>query len=260
MRTLIPTVLLLAKALNGFSQSTANYCTRVTATVQANPASITLHWVFDTVGGGNYTVARKAKNQTLFNGVMATLPVTATSFTDTTVVADSAYEYRVRKSGTITADGYIYCGIRQMSTEYRGKLLLVVDSTLNDSLSFEITRLMRDISGDGWAVIRIDVNTAWPDYTVKDLIHAEYLADSVNVKAVLLLGHVAVPYSGDINPDGHGDHQGAWPADVYYGCMYTNFTDFSINDSSAARPENRNVADDYKWDQSQLPEIGRASC
>ena len=52
---------------------------------------------------------------------------------------------------------------------------------------------------------------------MKDLIKAQYNADPANTKAVFLFGHVPVPYSGDIVPDGHyADHQGAWPCDGYY--------------------------------------------
>ena len=51
----------------------------------------------------------------------------------------------------------------------------------------------------------------------KNLILNDYAIDTTNIKAVFLFGHIPVPYSGNINPDGHPDHLGAWPADVYYG-------------------------------------------
>ncbi|MDB5283730.1 MAG: hypothetical protein JWO06_2805, partial [Bacteroidota bacterium] len=162
----------------------------------------------------------------------------------------SAFEYRVSKNGTISAQGYIYAGIKAPVIEYRGKLVMIVDSLLNDSLSVEIERLMKDISGDGWAVQRLDVSTADNDMALKNLIRNIYLADSVNVKAVLLIGHIAVPYSGDINPDGHPNHLGAWPADIFYANMHLSFTDATVNDTLAYRPENQNRPGDGKWDQS----------
>ena len=33
------------------------------------------------------------------------------------------------------------------------------------------------------------------------------------MSTIFLFGDIAVPYSGDINPDAHPDHKGAWPAD-----------------------------------------------
>jgi hypothetical protein len=34
-----------------------------------------------------------------------------------------------------------------------------------------------------------------------------------DMSTIFLFGDLAVPYSGDVNPDAHGDHRGAWPAD-----------------------------------------------
>ena len=72
--------------------------------------------------------------------------------------------------------------------------------------------------------------------TVKAIVKQDYLADSTHVRSLFILGHVPVPYSGDIAPDGHtpgnGNHQGAWPADIYYGNFYTNWTDKKVRDST----------------------------
>jgi hypothetical protein len=43
----------------------------------------------------------------------------------------------------------------------------------------------------------------------------------------VLIGNVPVPYSGDLNPDGHSDHDGAWPTDTYYAEMNGTWTDAS---------------------------------
>src|SRR6185503_3639869 len=101
-----------------------------------------------------------------------------------------------------------------------------------------------------------------------NLIKADYSADPANVKSVFLFGHVPVPYSGQLNPDGHADHVGAWPADVYYGDIDGNWTDNSVNftqsintdAADAARLTNR--PGDGKFDQTQIPspvelEVGR---
>src|SRR5439155_7667991 len=89
---------------------------------------------------------------------------------------------------------------------------------------------------------------------VKNIIKADYQADPANVKSVFLFGHVPIPYSGNIVPDGHvPDHQGAWPADVYYGDMDGSWTDNSVYTTSAYEARNYNVPGDGKFDQSTIP-------
>jgi hypothetical protein len=79
--------------------------------------------------------------------------------------------------------------------------------------------------------------------------------DPINTKALFLLGHVPVPYSGNLNPDGHPDHQGAWPADVYYGDVNGIWTDASVSSptNAGAAARTQNVPGDGKFDQSVLP-------
>ena len=87
--------------------------------------------------------------------------------------------------------------------ENRGKLVLVVDDTVASPLSAELSTLTKDLIGDGWTVLRRDVSRSATPPSVKAVIKAEYNADPTNVKAVFLFGHVPVPYSGNIVPDGH---------------------------------------------------------
>ena len=96
--------------------------------------------------------------------------------------------------------------------------------------------MQQDLVGDGWTVLRLDVSRTDTAPHVKALIKSEYNADPANIKAVFLFGHVPVPYSGDIVPDGHiPNHQGAWPADGYYGDMNGTWTDNSVNDTDCGR-------------------------
>ena len=89
--------------------------------------------------------------------------------------------------------------------------------------------------------------------SIKDQIVANYNADPNGVKAVLLLGTVPIPYSGDFAWDGHADHYGAWPSDAYYADVNGVWTDNSINDTSPGRAANVNVPGDGKFDQSYYP-------
>jgi hypothetical protein len=238
------------------AQSVPDYAVRVNAVVQTNPARITLSWPGD-VRATNYAVFRKTRDATTW-GVAKSLATNATTYVDSSVSSGSAYEYRVRKycwTGTTnyTGEGYIYAGIAVPMVEYRGKLILLVDNTVAPSLAMELARLELDLVGDGWTVLRHDVARHDPVPNIKALIKADYTADPANVKAVFLFGHVPVPYSGDIYPDGHTNHWGAWPADVYYGEMNSTWTDTTVNNVSAADARNRNVPGDGKFDQSLIP-------
>ena len=83
------------------AQSAQEYCVQLTATVQENPPVITLHWPFDTTGVVSYIVSRKPKTGTSWVNRLATLPGTATSYSDSTVTIDTALEYTVYKLSLI---------------------------------------------------------------------------------------------------------------------------------------------------------------
>jgi hypothetical protein len=237
-----------------------DYSVQVSSAVQASPTRITLSWPQDTNGTpSSYTVYRKAPSDSSW-GSGTTLSGSTTSYTDTNVTAGTAYEYRIVKAaGSYTGYGYVETGINVPLVENRGKVILLVDNTVASSLSSELARLQQDLNGDGWTVLRHDVGRKDSVTSVKALIQADYNADRGNVKSVFLFGHVPVPYSGQLNPDGHPDHIGAWPADAYYGDMDNDWTDNSVNyvqslntdPTDAARITN--VPGDGKFDQSDLP-------
>jgi hypothetical protein len=273
MRSKISTASALAFALgvgaglisptNG--QSVSDCTVQVSASVQADPPQITLLWpALDSAI--SYSVSRKSRDETNWGSAVG-LPPSAASYVDTNVVIGNTYEYHVFRTATnCIGHSYIYTGIQAPLIDSRGKVILVVDRTFASSLAAELAVLQQDLVGDGWTVLRHDVprmvvdpadlaSSAWTTRSnelaaVKSLIRADYLADRANVKAVFLIGHVPVPYSGALAPDGHPDHLGAWPADVYYGDMDGNWTDSSVNITTANDPRNRNVPGDGKFDQS----------
>jgi len=236
-------------------EMTWEFSVQASANVQTAPASITLSWPQDQYMLPNsYTVYRKDPNAASWGSGVA-LPGTATSYVDNHVVVGTAYEYQIVKvTSQYTGYGYLYAGINVPMVDNRGKLLLVVDSTYARDLTNELAQLRQDLVGDGWMVIRLDVSRNDSVASVKDKIKAQYSADPANVKSVFLFGHVPVPYSGDIVPDGHvPNHQGAWPCDGYYGDMDGTWTDSSVNDTGADDARNHNVPGDGKFDQSTFP-------
>ena len=246
----------------------ANVAVRANAVVQKSPARITLTWSADDKAT-EYKIFRKlkAENTSKF-AILSTITTgaaTAASYTDNAVQAGVAYEYKIRKTTanpSATGEGYVLAGIEVPATEYRGKLVLLVRNTHAAALSTELNRLQQDLIGDGWQVIRHDIADNQTPPQVRALIQADYQAAPTQVKALLLLGKVPVPYSGLMFPDGHTDHKGAWPADGYYGDMNDGWTDTQVNTTEASRAANHNVPGDGKFDQSQLPsnlelEVGR---
>lgn len=239
-----------------------DFAVQLTARVQASPAQITLEWPGSAQSTG-CTVSRKTLDGERWIPIAA-LPGSASQFTDTSVVIGAAYEYEVVQNfpDGVAAYGYLYSGIEAGFPGERGRVVLVVDNTYAADLAEGLARLQSDLVGDGWTVLRHDVpRTASPEQ-VKDLIRADYNADPDRTRALFLFGHVPVPYSGNLNPDMHPAHLGAWPTDGYYGDMEGRWTDESVVSTSAEDPRNHNLPGDGKFDQSEFPgrvalQIGR---
>ena len=282
----------------------------LTAQVQVSPPQITLSF-----GGypgtmpAGYTsfttsIYRKPKGAAGLGTLLAS-GLTGSSYVDAdpnAIQVGAAYEYQVIQTFTgpnvPTGPGLgnrIFAGIQVPLVDQRGKIILLVDNTVSTALASKLSRLQADLTGDGWTVLRHDVNrgpeprahdisgdsnpygtfnSLWAAANaqgvkeIKAVIQADYATDPGNVKAVFLFGHIAVPYTGDVVPDGHIQrHQGAWPSDAFYGNVtspygVTGWTDVTVNDAGAERAENYNVPGDGKFDQSSSPapttlEVGR---
>lgn len=227
------------------------YAVMVSAQVQESPAQIRLGWGSDP-NATSYSISRRNGGSWSSVGNAAG---NATGWTDGNVSAGVAYEYRVIKSTSTgySGTGYLYAGINAPLIENRGKVILLVDNTHAAALAGELKRMEWDLAGDGWTVLRRDVSRNDSVPNIKNIIRGLYNSDPGNVKAVFLFGRIPVPYSGNFNPDGHPDHQGAWPADVYYGDMDGNWTDSHTYSGGAQRPSNKNAPGDGKFDQSEMP-------
>src|SRR5687767_9831272 len=224
-------VLFISSSLS--SQSCRDVSVELSAEVQTIPPRITLDWIENQSATG-YFVYRKLKSANTWGAVIGNLPGTATEFVDSTVTIGVSYEYRVlRQADAFSGYGYINSGINVPEVNSRGVIILIMDSTFVDGLSFEINRLVDDLTGDGWIVERASVSRTAPVTEVKAHILDIYSLDPLNTKAIFLLGHVPIPYSGEVNVDGHGDHTGAYPADVYYGDVNGVWTDVAVNNITA---------------------------
>ncbi|MFA6047188.1 MAG: Calx-beta domain-containing protein, partial [Phycisphaerales bacterium] len=206
---------------------------------------------------------RRLKGATSWGMALANLSTTQTTFADATAVPGVEYEYWMQRTfsglSPSPAMGYISAGVKVPEVHARGTLLLLVDDSMVVPLAPEIAQLKDDLTADGWTVQQITAPRAGTPATTKALVKPYYDADPTNVKMLYILGHVPVPYSGNLNPDGHADHQGAWPADGYYGDMNGSWTDASVNtDHNSTKPSdsrNRNIPADGKFDQTTFPSL-----
>ncbi len=250
--------------LDGYEYSVT---VQLSSAVQKSPAKITISWLKYAVTPSAINIYRRTPSLTSSSWGVPVKTITSptindTSYEDTDVVPGIAYEYKVLRG---SAMGYICAGIDLTMVENRGTVILLVDNTMSAPLATELARMKQDLIGDGWNVIRHDVDrkkitdAGWKEAVVatKALIKADYDADPANVKAVCIIGHVPVPYSGQIAPDGHyPDHVGAWPADIYYADMDGTWTDTSVNYVQAGDTAQHNIPGDGKFDQSSTPGDG----
>ncbi|MBM4063422.1 MAG: fibronectin type III domain-containing protein, partial [Planctomycetes bacterium] len=235
------------------AQTPQQAAVQVTAVASTSPPSLAFTWPAE-AGATAYTVYRRNAGAALW-GPVQTIPGggAATSWADPTVLPGQRYEYYFVRAGSVAGKGFLTAGVEAAAIEDRGKLVLLVDGAQVVPLGARLDRLVEDLTGDGWTVLRHDVPPGTAVPAVKALIQADVAAFPGQVKNVFVLGRIAVPYSGWIAPDGHSDHSGAWAADVFYGEVNGTWTDTTVNTTSATRPENRNVPGDGKYDQSTVP-------
>src|SRR5687767_9977728 len=122
-------LLFVTGAVNLTAQTSKEYAVLIQAVVSESPANIKLKWINDTAGTG-YKVYRKTKEAIDWGAPVATLPNTATEYTDQNVAIGTGYEYYVHRTygvATKFAHGYIYAGIKLPIKPLKGKLLLLVD-------------------------------------------------------------------------------------------------------------------------------------
>jgi len=257
---------------------------------------IQLSWAVDS-NATKISILRKLKSEPNFLGKDSViLPAKATSYIDSSVEENTVYEYAVCRNAKDVnfnriAIGYVATGVNVMPIPTRGKVLILVDQTFASQLATKLDRYENLLTLDGWYPVRKlapraeNFDSAKVMQT-KALINDEYNSTKGGtLEAIVLVGRVPVPYSGAFKsgsnfspPDGHPDHGGAWPADVYYGDIIDDFgglstplwTDEVVNmtrfnaDSNAvkARIRNENKPGDGKFDNTALPsnvdvQIGR---
>ncbi|HRY46582.1 MAG TPA: VCBS repeat-containing protein [Candidatus Paceibacterota bacterium] len=242
---------------------------QIMASASASPPQLTLAWRW---GGPRVNISRRLVGQSAWT-TLAT-GVQTKSYLDTNLIVGQRYEYTVNDGRGIQQgwnDGYLAAGINLPPIDNRGRLLLVLESSLTNSSAFnlEISRFKTNLVLDGWSVsttfaARHD-DTNWAANTnairtLKAVITNFYHRAAAETHVVFLVGHVAIPYSGSGAEDGHRgpdpaiDHRGAWPVDLYYADLdEALWTDSTVNFTNIAYPSLSNFPHDGKFDNNPPP-------
>src|SRR5215470_9496726 len=124
------------------AQVSADLAVEVSATVQKTPSpKITLTWPAN-ASAVSYSIYRKQFTDTSWGNPIANPAGSATSHADTNVSVGATYEYQIVRSGGVGGYGYVASGIEVPLVEYRGKVILLVDSTFSAPLATELAQLL----------------------------------------------------------------------------------------------------------------------
>jgi hypothetical protein len=229
-----------------------DYSVLTSATVNTSPPQIVLSWVND-ANALSYSIDKKLPSDASWTN-LTTVSGTQNTYSDNAVIEGVIYEYRIVKTTPlITGYGYVYSGINMAAVDARGTMLLAIDNTFSSALQTEINQLTNDLIGDGWKVIQKNFAPTTKDTAVKNWVVNEYNKAGANVKSLLIIGHFAIPYSGNFAPDGHSERIGAQPADVYYADIDGIWTDNTVTTTTTGAIYTPNIPNDGKWDQSTIP-------
>ncbi|MFN0275392.1 MAG: T9SS type A sorting domain-containing protein [Chitinophagales bacterium] len=248
--TLIETIHIKAQTTWGDSLTVS-----ASATIQVLPAEIQLFWEAD-ADAASFKVYRKDLSETSWD-LLEEIDGSSSGYVDATVLENNLYDYKITmtSSSSPTKYGYVTSGIQVNHGFNKGICIIVTeDSYISEPDFLEAYEIFKqDIAADGWLVKELFVNADDSVSGVKEQITTIYNENPESTHSLLLVGHVPVPYSGNLNPDGHPDHQGAWPTDMFYADIEGTWTDVSVNSTVSGNSKNHNVPGDGKYDQSYLP-------
>ncbi len=186
---------------------------------------------------------------------LADLKGTDTAFIDSSYIMGTRKEYRVSRTSTsytgFDGNGYIVAGFEVPATAQLGRALVVIEDQYRQTAQKLVADYLKQLENEGYTLDTHYVNKNDSVTAVKDWIFKKWSADKNTFTTILLLGRVPVPYSGNYRPDGHPDHTGAWPADIYYGSFDIAWTDNTVNNTQAQFSRNHNVPGDGKFDLSR---------
>lgn len=267
MKYIIALFILIKSTSLCYAQAPSDFTFPVRVVINAASSEVVFKWQANDAAI-KYTIKRRLVDTvTTINtfGIVDSITTnanTAVQFADR-ITGLKFWEYQIEGTYTVAPtirNVYLCVGFNVPQPIHRGTIILLCDSSIVDSLTNELNTLSNDLYGDGWKVKKILVNrNANPLSVAAVKVKINTICATTNdVNQILIIGHVPVPYAGLIYPDGHAEHYGAWPADGYYGDIDGIWTDTLINNTFATRPENRNIINDGKFDQSLFKQVNVA--
>lgn len=237
----------------------------MTLSITQSLPTVVLRW--SAVSNAYYLIERRIPPATAWQRLAS---VTPPVHTDATIAPGVEYEYRLQpdavvpeefQASTDPAPLTMTAGLRLPPVEAPGHVALIVDRTLTNNAAYAsaVGVLTRDLSAEGWVVARFDgprhddqiwANNPGRIAQVRNWIGAYQNAFPNQLKAVFLFGHLPIPFSGMLSPDGHSFRP--LPADSYYGDMDGVWTD-SMNWPLQLGVAAPNVPGDGIFDQELVP-------
>ncbi len=248
-----------------------NLCTNASSmsvVVSNSPPSVTLKWT--AISNCYYRIERRLPPGLTWQTIASVVPP---SYTDATIIPGYTYEYRLQADIAVPQEFYkstdpapltMISGLRLPPAEAPGHVVLVVDRTLTNNATYAsaVSNVTRDLSAEGWIVARFNgprhddanwANNPASIAEVKNWIAAYRNSNPDQTKAVLLFGHLPIPRSGLLSPDGHPFRP--LPTDSYYGDFDGAWTDV-INVPAGPGIVGANLAGDGIFDQEFVPPNG----
>jgi len=237
------------------AQSVKDYGINIRSTLDTINRKITFNWDADT-NAYNYFIYKKKTSDSLFGDYIAKLPKEQIEWSDT-LLENVEIEYKIEKDANFYYSyGYIIAGLNIEEKHYFGTCLILVDSTIYSEIYDNLMQFANNIRADGWQV-KIKKSPRAESFDpekvriTKDIIIDTY-KNTADLTSVILIGRIPVHYSGNFAVDGHEDHYGAWPTDVYYAELDGKWTDTLRSRFDDVDNRIRNLPNDGKTDQTYL--------
>lgn len=194
---------------------------------------------------------------------------------DREISQNTLYEYKVESNYPNNylnyLDRQIIVSTGTRTREPQGILAVVVDQTIQNDISLALKEMVRNWIEDGWQVRIIPAprhnDDGAPGGNHRNVVELKNNLASLyededpqeRLSCIVLIGHVAVPYSGRINPDGHFFR--AWEADLFYGDLVDGqkWTDRERDTPGAqgARVPDDGILDPHRFPSSIEVPVGR---
>jgi len=117
------------------------------------------------------------------------------------------YIKKTSSSSAYNGIGLLQCGFELPPEHENGRCLIAVDKDLYNDIYVGVLTLAEDMDRDGWETTILEVPDTLSAPEIKTLVSEWYDEDYSRSQALFILGHLAVPYSGNVAYDGHPDHQ-----------------------------------------------------